>query len=206
VIDRLGKRLVRSRAKHAAARRAPQAHVPCHFARAHRCAHGGSGHGSPQPLKPEGHRVVPAPLFLALIQAASRDTAVVTATVVERWGRTRADSIWRAFAPTPFRGLRGRGQGTLLSLARPLPQVSAIADSRAAAGSRRPDPCAASTHGVDGPVRRAGRGRRLDGSLARGLPTPRPFHVFQTASKKEGKRFGRGENSFLARVIVSIRE
>ncbi len=30
-----------------------------------------------------------------------------------------------------------------------------------------------------------------------GLTTHEAFHVFETASKKEGKRFGRGENSFL---------
>src|SRR5437867_10464737 len=121
---------------------------------------------------------------------------------VERLGRTMGDSIWPGFRPDTMPvAYVVPGQGTLLlSWRGELPQGFLPIAGLAGGGWRSSaDRGAAST------------GTELDGrptpqvvvndsagvaSLV-GLTTHEAFHVFEAASKREGKRFGRGENSFL---------
>jgi len=149
--------------------------------------------------------VVTAALFLGLMQGPPAETTgrIVTAHQwVERLGRTMGDSIWPGFRPDTMPvAYVVPGQGTLLlSWRGELPQGFLPIAGLAGGGWRSSaDRGAAST------------GTELDGrptpqvvvndsagvaSLV-GLTTHEAFHVFEAASKREGKRFGRGENSFL---------
>ena len=149
--------------------------------------------------------MVTAALFLGLMQGPPAETTgrIVTAHQwVERLGRTMGDSIWPGFRPDTMPvAYVVPGQGTLLlSWRGELPQGFLPIAGLAGGGWRSSaDRGAAST------------GTELDGrptpqvvvndsagvaSLV-GLTTHEAFHVFEAASKREGKRFGRGENSFL---------
>jgi len=148
--------------------------------------------------------VVLAAFCLALIQGPPPETVtIVTAHKwVERLGAELGDSIWPGFRPDTIPVLYVvRGQGTLvLGWRGTLPHgFLPIAGLEGSGWEPAADLGAAST------------GTELDGrataqvvvsdsqSVASlvGLTTHEAFHVFERAAKKEGRRFGQGENSFL---------
>ena len=121
---------------------------------------------------------------------------------VVRLGRDMGDSIWPGFRPDTIPVLYVvKGQGTLLVGWRgELPQGFLPIEGLAGSGwHSAADRGAAST------------GTELDGHPTAqvvvndsetiagliGLTTHEAFHVFEATSKKEGKRFGQGENAFL---------
>src|SRR6267378_1254212 len=139
------------------------------------------------------HHVVPAALCLALL--VQQPPPPVTSTIVSahawvaRLGREMGDSIWPGFRPDTIPVLYVvKGQGTLV-----LGWHGALP--------------AGFTPFVDHPdagwQSSADRGAQVvvsdsqDIASLVGLTTHEAFHVFEAASKKEGKRFGEGENSFL---------
>ena len=149
--------------------------------------------------------MVPAALLLALIQGPPPETTarIVTAHQwVVRLGRDMSDSIWPGFRPDTIPvAYVVRGQGTLLLGWRgELPQ-GFLPISGLAGGSwlSSADRGAASTGTeLDGrPTAQVVVNDSTGVATLVGLTTHEAFHVFEAASKKEGTRFGRGENSFL---------
>lgn len=154
--------------------------------------------------------MVPAALCLALIaQEPPREitTRIVTAhDWVARLGREMGDSIWPGFRPDTIPVLYViRGKGTLLlgwhgELPPGFSRVAADpgAAPRGGAWQSSADPSAAST-GTELAGRPTAQVVVDSQGIAAllGLTTHEAFHVFQTASRKPGKRFGQGENSFL---------
>lgn len=146
-----------------------------------------------------------AALFLALIQGPPPETTgrIVTAHQwVERLGRTMSDSIWPGFRPDTIPvAYVVRGQGTLLlSWRGELPQgFLPIAGLAGGGWLSSADPGAASTGTeLDGrPMAQVVVNDSMGVASLVGLTTHEAFHVFERASRKEGKRFGRGENAFL---------
>ena len=153
--------------------------------------------------------MVPAAFCLALIaQEPPRDITNKVATAhawVVRLGREMGDSIWPGFRPDTIPVLYViRDKGTLLLGWRgELPQgFSPVVASPGAmprgAWRSSADRGAAST-GTElagRPTAQVVVDSQGIASLV-GLTTHEAFHVFQTASRKPGRRFGQGENSFL---------
>jgi len=149
--------------------------------------------------------VVPAALCLALIQGPPPETAskiVAAHEWVVRLGRDMGDSIWPGFRPDTIPVVYVvRGQGTLLLGWRGgLPEgFLPIAGVTGSGWLSSADRGAAST-GTELAGRPTAQVAVIDSlgvaSLV-GLTTHEAFHVFEAAAKKEGRRFGRGENSFL---------
>lgn len=112
------------------------------------------------------------------------------------------DSIWPAFRPDTIPvAYVVRGQGTLLLGWRgALPQgFLPIAGLDGGGWQSSADPGAAST-GTElagHPTAQVVVTDSVGVASLVGLTTHEAFHVFERASKKEGQRFGRGENSFL---------
>jgi hypothetical protein len=148
--------------------------------------------------------MLPVALCLALIQGPPPETVtIVTAHKwVERLGAELGDSIWPGFRPDTIPVLYVvRGQGTLvLGWRGTLPKgFLPIGGLDGSGWESAADIGAAST------------GTELDGRATAqvvvsdsqgiasliGLTTHEAFHVFERAAKKEGRRFGQGENSFL---------
>ncbi len=138
--------------------------------------------------------MIPAALCIALIQdrQAPRELArrVVTAhDWASRIGREMGDSIWPGYRPDTIPVLYLlRGHGTLLlgwggALPPGFTPDSAVAGATAAELLGR----GAAQVVVD---------TQSIASLV-GLTAHEAFHVFERASRTEGRRFGRGENSFL---------
>jgi hypothetical protein len=142
--------------------------------------------------------------FTLLLQGPPQvTTRIATAHEwVGRLSRQMSDSIWPGFRPDTIPVLYVvHGEGTLLLGWRGgLPAGFLPIDGLAGSGwQSSSDPGAAST------------GTQLDGrptaqvvvndsvSLASlmGLTFHEAFHVFETVSKKQGRKFGRGENAFL---------
>jgi hypothetical protein len=134
-------------------------------------------------------------------------TRIVTAHEwVGRLGRTMPDSIWPGFRPDTIPVLYViRGKGTLLMGWRgdlPAGFVPIVADLRDAAGGSGWQPVtdrgAAST-GTTLAGRPTAQVVVDSQSIAAlvGLTTHEAFHVFETASRQAGKRFGQQENAFL---------
>ena len=149
--------------------------------------------------------MVPAALLVALIQGPPPETTgrIVTAHQwVVRLGRDMSDSIWPGFRPDTIPvAYVVRGQGTLLLGWRgELPQ-GFLPISGLAGGSwlSSADRGAASTGTeLDGrPTAQVVVNDSTGVATLVGLTTHEAFHVFEAASKREGTRFGRGENSFL---------
>ena len=142
---------------------------------------------------------------LALIQGPPPETTgrIVTAhSWVVRLGRDMGDSIWPGFRPDTIPVLYVvRGQGTLLvgwrgELPSGFLPITGLADGGWLSSADR----GAASTGTELSGRPAAQVVVNDSqgvaSLV-GVTTHEAFHVFEAASKKEGTRFGRGENSFL---------
>jgi len=152
------------------------------------------------------HHVVLAALCLALL--VQQPPPPVTSTIVTahawvaRLGREMGDSIWPGFRPDTIPVLYVvKGQGTLvLGWHGALPAgFIPFVDHPDAGWQSSTDPGAAST-GTELAGQRAAQvvvSDSQDIASLVGLTTHEAFHVFEAASKKEGKRFGEGENSFL---------
>ncbi len=149
--------------------------------------------------------MVSAALCLALVLQGppenTRDIATAHDWVV-RLGKEMGDSIWPGFRPDTIPVLYVvRGQGTLLLGWRgALPQGFLPIDGLTDGGwLSSADPGAASTGTQLGgrPTAQVVVGDSASIASLVGLTTHEAFHVFEAASKKEGKRFGRGENAFL---------
>ena len=148
---------------------------------------------------------LPAALSLALILQGpapnTRDIATAHGWVV-RLGQQMGDSIWPGFRPDTIPVLYVlKGQGTLLLGWRgELPQgFLPIAGLDSAGWLSAADRGAAST-GTElagRPTAQVVVNDSLGIANLVGLTTHEAFHVFEAASKKEGKRFGEGENAFL---------
>jgi hypothetical protein len=149
--------------------------------------------------------VVSAALLLALIQGPPPEITgrIVTAHQwVARLGSQMGDSIWPGFRPDTIPVVYVvRGQGALLLGWRgALPEGFLPITGLAGGGwQSSADRGAASTS-----TELAGRSAaqvvvndsQSVASLV-GITTHEAFHVFEGAAKQEGRRFGRGENSFL---------
>ncbi len=150
--------------------------------------------------------MIPAALCIALIQdrQVPRELArrVVTAhDWASRIGREMGDSIWPSYRPDTIPVLYLlRGHGTLLLGWRGALPPGFTPDSAAggAGWQGAVDQAAANTA-----AELLGRGAaqvvvdtQSIASLV-GLTAHEAFHVFERASRTEGRRFGRGENSFL---------
>ena len=134
-------------------------------------------------------------------------TRIVTARDwVGRLGRTMPDSIWPGFRPETIPVLYViRGKGTLLMGWRGelpagfVPMVSDLRDPPAGAGWQPVTDRGAASTGTT----LAGRPTAQvvvdsqDVAALVGLTTHEAFHVFETASRQPGKRFGQQENAFL---------
>src|SRR5882672_3907812 len=152
------------------------------------------------------HHVVLAVLSLALL--VQQPPPPVTSTIVTahawvaRLGREMGDSIWPGFRPDTIPVLYVvKGQGTLvLGWPGALPAgFIPFVDHPDAGWQSSTDPGAAST-GTELAGQRAAQvvvSDSQDIASLVGLTTHEAFHVFEAASKKEGMRFGQGENSFL---------
>src|SRR2546427_1203522 len=152
------------------------------------------------------HHVVPVALCLAVL--VQQPPPPVTSTIVTahawvaRLGREMGDSIWPGFRPDTIPVLYVvKGQGTLvLGWHGALPAgFTPFVDHPDAGWQSSADPGAAST-GTELAGQRAAQvvvSDSQDIASLVGLTTHEAFHVFEAASKKEGKRFGEGENSFL---------
>jgi len=150
--------------------------------------------------------VLAAALCLAVIaQGPPAETAgrIVTAHQwVVRLGAQPGDSIWPGFRPDTIPVLYVvRGQGTLLLGWRgELPQgFLPIAGLTGSGWLSSADRGAAST-GTElagHPTAQVVVNDSLGVASLVGLTTHESFHVFAAAAKREGRRFGRGENSFL---------
>lgn len=149
--------------------------------------------------------MISAALLLALVQGPPPEITgrIVTAHQwVVRIGSQMGDSIWPAFRPDTIPvAYVVRGQGTLLLGWRgALPQgFLPIAGLDGGGWQSSADPGAAST-GTElagHPTAQVVVTDSVGVASLVGLTTHEAFHVFERASKKEGQRFGRGENSFL---------
>jgi len=149
--------------------------------------------------------VLLAALCLALIQGPPPETTgrIVTAHEwVVRLGRDMGDSIWPRFRPDTIPVVYVvRGQGTLLLGWRgDLPErflpitglVGAVWQSSAERGA-----ASTGTELAGRPTAQVVVNDSQDVASLVGLTTHEAFHVFATAARQEGNRFGRGENSFL---------
>jgi len=141
--------------------------------------------------------VVPALLLLALAQQPlPADVARLDAvhSRVTSLGRTKGDSIWPGFRPDTIPVLYVLpGQGVLLRGWTGTPPAG-FANGWLPVADRG----AAST-GTELEGRRVAQvvvSTQTDAELV-GLTVHEAFHVFQAASRRSGKRFGQGENSFL---------
>ena len=146
-----------------------------------------------------------AALCLALIQGPPPETTgrIVTAHEwVVRLGRDMGDSIWPRFRPDTIPVVYVvRGQGTLLLGWRgDLPErflpitglVGAVWQSSAERGA-----ASTGTELAGRPTAQVVVNDSQNVASLVGLTTHEAFHVFATAARQEGNRFGRGENSFL---------
>ena len=149
--------------------------------------------------------MVLAALCLALTQGPPPETAskiVAAHEWVVRLGREMGDSIWPGFRPDTIPVVYVvRGQGTLLlgwrgGLPEGFLPIAGVAGSGWLSSADR----GAASTGTELAGRPTAQVVVIDSlgvaSLV-GLTTHEAFHVFEAASKKEGRRFGRGENSFL---------
>src|SRR3989442_4735660 len=121
---------------------------------------------------------------------------------VVRLGRAQADSIWPGFRPDTIPVLYVvAGQGTLLLGWRgELPQGFLPIDGLAGSGWRSAADRGAASTGTQlagQPTAQVVVSDSTTIAALVGLTTHEAFHVFAAASKKEGRRFGQGENSFL---------
>ncbi|HEY3221789.1 MAG TPA: hypothetical protein VGJ80_13745 [Gemmatimonadales bacterium] len=154
--------------------------------------------------------MVPAAFCLALIAQQPPPPMTGTLATAHAWvvrlGSEMGDSIWPGFRPDTIPVLYVlRGQGTLL-----LGWRGGLPDGFTPIAT---DPAAAPLGGWQSSADRgaASTGTQLEGrptaqvvvndsqgvaSLV-GLTTHEAFHVFEAASKQDGRRFGQGENSFL---------
>jgi len=149
--------------------------------------------------------VVSAALLLALIQGPPPETSAKIVTAhqwVERLSRTMADSIWPGFRPDTIPvAYVIRGQGTLLLVWRgELPSgflpITGLAGGGWAASADR-GAASTGTEVAGRPTAQVVVNDSQGVAALVGLTTHEAFHVFEAASRKEGRRFGRGENSFL---------
>src|SRR5207249_2042717 len=153
----------------------------------------------------KGNRVIPVTLCLALaFQGPPRETKrIVTAHEwAARLGHDMGDSIWPGFRPDTIPVLYVlKGQGTLLLGWRgDLPQGFLPIEGVAGSGWQAAADRGAASTGTTLAGRPTAQVVVNDSaSIAAlvGLSTHEAFHVFEAASRKEGRRFGRGENAFL---------
>ena len=146
-----------------------------------------------------------AALCLALIQGPPPETTgrIVTAHEwVVRLGRDMGDSIWPRFRPDTIPVVYVvRGQGTLLLGWRgDLPERFLPITGLAGAGWQSSADRGAASTGTElagRPTAQVVVNDSQDVASLVGLTTHEAFHVFATAARQEGNRFGRGENSFL---------
>jgi hypothetical protein len=149
--------------------------------------------------------VLLAAFCLALIQGPPPETTgrIVTAhDWVGRLGRDMGDSIWPGFRPDTIPVLYVvRGQGTLLlGWHGDLPQGFLPITGLAGSGWQSSADRGAASTGTELAGRPSAQVVVNDSqgvAALVGLTTHEAFHVFEAASKKEGRRFGQGENSFL---------
>jgi len=142
--------------------------------------------------------------FALLLQGPPQvTTRIATAHEwVGRLSRQMGDSIWPGFRPDTIPVLYVvRGQGTLLLGWRgALPAGFLPIDGLAGSGwQSSSDPGAAST-GTQldrRPTAQVVVNDSVGLASLMGLTFHEAFHVFETASKKQGRKFGRGENAFL---------
>jgi len=142
--------------------------------------------------------------FTLLLQGPPQvTTRIATAHEwVGRLSRQMGDSIWPGFRPDTIPVLYVvRGQGTLLLGWRgALPAGFLPIDGLAGSGwQSSSDPGAAST-GTQldrRPTAQVVVNDSVGLASLMGLTFHEAFHVFETASKKQGRKFGRGENAFL---------
>ena len=134
-------------------------------------------------------------------------TRIVTAHAwVGRLGTTMPDSIWPGFRPDTIPVLYViRGKGTLLMGWRGelpagfVPMVSDLRDPPDGAGWQPATDRGAASTGTTlagRPTAQVVVDSQHIAALV-GLTTHEAFHVFETASREEGKRFGQQENAFL---------
>ena len=149
--------------------------------------------------------MVLAALCLALIQGPPPETTgrIVTAhDWVVRLGRDMGDSIWPRFRPDTIPVVYVvRGQGTLLLGWRgDLPERFLPITGLVGAGWQSSAERGAASTGTElagRPTAQVVVNDSQDVASLVGLTTHEAFHVFATAARQEGSRFGRGENSFL---------
>jgi len=150
--------------------------------------------------------VLPVAFCLAVIaQGPPQDRTRQIATAhdwVVRLGRAQGDSIWPGFRPDTIPVLYVvAGQGTLLLGWRgELPQGFLPIDGLAGSGWRSAADRGAASTGTQlagQPTAQVVVSDSTTIAALVGLTTHEAFHVFAAASKKEGRRFGQGENSFL---------
>jgi hypothetical protein len=129
-------------------------------------------------------------------------TIVTAHQWVERLSRTMADSIWPGFrADTIPVAYVVRGQGTLLlgwrgDLPPGFLPITGLAGGGWASSADR-GAASTGTELAGRPTAQVVVSDSLGVAALVGLTTHEAFHVFEAASKQEGRRFGRGENSFL---------
>src|SRR2546426_319724 len=121
---------------------------------------------------------------------------------VVRLGRDMGDSIWPRFRPDTIPVVYVvRGQGTLLLGWRgDLPERFLPITGLAGAGWQSSADRGAASTGTElagRPTAQVVVNDSQDVASLVGLTTHEAFHVFATAARQEGSRFGRGENSFL---------
>ena len=149
--------------------------------------------------------MVLAALCLALIQGPPPETTgrIVTAHEwVVRLGRDMGDSIWPRFRPDTIPVVYVvRGQGTLLlGWWGDLPERFLPITGLVGAGWQSSADRGAASTGTElagRPTAQVVVNDSQDVASLVGLTTHEAFHVFATAARQEGNRFGRGENSFL---------
>jgi len=134
-------------------------------------------------------------------------TRIVTAHAwVGRLGTTMPDSIWPGFRPDTIPVLYViRGKGTLLMGWRGelpagfVPMVSDLRDPPDGAGWQPATDRGAASTGTTLAGRPTAQVVVDSQNIAAlvGLTTHEAFHVFETASREQGKRFGQQENAFL---------
>lgn len=142
--------------------------------------------------------------FALLLQGPPPTTARIATAHdwVGRLARQMGDSIWPGFRPDTIPVLYVvTGQGTLLLGWRgELPAGFLPIDGLDGSGWQAATEAGAASTGTELAGRPAAQVVVSDSmSLASlvGLTTHEAFHVFQNASRKQGRKFGRGENSFL---------
>ncbi|HEX9216541.1 MAG TPA: hypothetical protein VF864_06135, partial [Gemmatimonadales bacterium] len=149
--------------------------------------------------------MIPVTLCLALaFQGPPRETTrIVTAHEwAARLGHDMGDSIWPGFRPDTIPVLYVlNGQGTLLlGWHGDLPQGYLPIEGVAGSGWQAAADRGAASTGTNLAGRPTAQVVVNDSETIAalvGLTTHEAFHVFEAASKKEGRRFGRGENAFL---------